>query len=157
LIELYPESDRPAELERLTRFSRGAEVQTYDDWEIDAEGVRRWYRWFDRAFIDDRGRVVEFQSVGHDITDEHRASVLTMNQADILEQVARGVPLEETLRGLAGMVEAHFPRLLCGLFLLDDDDRLRLGSAPSLPRRFANALDGVTIRSNCGSCCAAAA
>jgi diguanylate cyclase (GGDEF)-like protein/PAS domain S-box-containing protein len=157
LIDLYPEADRPGELERLARFSRGSEVQTYDDWEIDAQGARRWYRWFDRAFIDERGRVVEFQSVGHDITDEHRASVLTTNQADILEQVARGVPLEETLRGIAGMVEAHFPRLSCALYLLDDEDRLRLGAAPNLPRRFVNAVDGVTIRSSCGSCCAAAA
>ncbi len=69
-----------------------------------------WYQWTDRAFLDDEGKVVEFQSVGRDITDRRRASVLTSHQAEILEQVARGVPLDETLPTIARTVEDHFPR-----------------------------------------------
>jgi PAS domain S-box-containing protein len=32
-------------------------------------GATRWFRWSNRAVFDARGRAVEFQSVGHDVTD----------------------------------------------------------------------------------------
>ncbi|HWS45691.1 MAG TPA: EAL domain-containing protein [Acidimicrobiia bacterium] len=157
LIELHPLAMRSAELERLAGFGPGAEVQTYDDWELGADGVGRWYRWTDRAFLDERGAVVEFQSVGHDVTEEHRSAVLTTNQADILEQVARGVPLEETLDAIARTLEAHFPRLMCAVFLADPDgSRLRVGAAPHVPRRFVAELDGTVVGASAGSCGAAA-
>ena len=57
------------------------------------DGSLRWYQWTDRAFFDDAGEMVEFQSVGHDVTDQRRAAEFTVHQAAILEQVARGVPL----------------------------------------------------------------
>ena len=80
---------------------RSMAAQTYDDWEIAADGSKHWYRWVDRAFLDENGTVVEFQSVGHDINEERRATALTEHQAEILEQVARGVPLRETLQTIA--------------------------------------------------------
>ncbi len=113
LIDLHPPAAREAILGRLHAFGPGTEVQTYDEWELGADGARRCYHWIDRAFFDGAGGVVEVQSVGHDVTDERRAAVLTANQADILEQIARGVPLDETLRAIANAVEQHFPRLSC--------------------------------------------
>ena len=44
------------------------------------------------------------------MTDRRRAAVLTGQQAEILEQVARGVPLDETLATIARTFEDHFPR-----------------------------------------------
>ena len=55
LIDLHPPTARADELERLQRFGPGAEVQTYDDWELAGDGARRWYRWTDRAFLDEHG------------------------------------------------------------------------------------------------------
>ena len=58
--------------------------------------------------------------------------MLTANEAEILEQVARGVPLDETLRAIAGTFEAHFPRLSCAIFLHHPETAtLRLGAAPT--------------------------
>jgi diguanylate cyclase (GGDEF)-like protein/PAS domain S-box-containing protein len=153
LIDLRAPAERAAELARLDEFGAGAEVATYDEWEFGADGVPRWYRWTDRAFLDANGAVVEFQSVGHDVTEEHRALLLTTNQTDILEQIARGVSLDETLRAIAGTVEAHFPRLACAVFQLDFEvGTLRLGGAASLARRFATSLDGTVVRENATSC-----
>ena len=153
LIDLRAPVERAAELARLDEFGPGAEVATYDEWELGADGVRHWYRWTDRAFLDANGVVVEFQSVGHDVTEEHRALMLTANQTDILEQIARGVPLEETLRAIAGTVEAHFPRLACAVFQLDlEAGALRLDAAGSVARRFATALDGTVVRDNATPC-----
>ena len=156
LVDLHPPAERAAELERLRAFGSGSEVRTYDDWEFGSDGVRHWYRWIDRAFLDANGEVTEFQSVGHNVTEEHRAALLTTNQADILEQIARGVPLDETLRGIATTLEAHFPRLTCAVFQLDvEADALRLGAAPSLARRFATALDGAVVHEAANPCAAA--
>jgi diguanylate cyclase (GGDEF)-like protein/PAS domain S-box-containing protein len=56
-----------------------------------------------------------------DITERKRAATLTANQSRILEQIARGVRLEETLDVIAKAVEEHFPRLQCAISLNDDD------------------------------------
>src|SRR5262249_2498818 len=142
LLDLYPPAEREQESTRLAGFGSGAEVQIYDDWELGADGVRRWYRWTDRAFLDPSGAVVEFQSVGHDVTEERRATLLTMNQADILEQIARGVPLDETLRAITHTVETHFPRLSCAIFRLDDGGAsLRLGAGSQQIHRFLSTID----------------
>ena len=41
--------------------------------EVVAGGEVRWMRWSDQAIFDDQGRLVEFQSVGRDITERKRA------------------------------------------------------------------------------------
>ncbi|MGH8976522.1 MAG: PAS domain S-box protein, partial [Acidimicrobiia bacterium] len=157
LIEIFDPAERDAEIARLASFGPGNEVQTQEDWEYARGGTSHWYQWTDRAFLDAAGEVVEFQSVGRDVTDRRRATVLTGHQAEILEQVARGVPLEETLSTIACTVEDHFPELVCAVSLLNPDDMtLRLGAAPSLPGGFADAVDGVVVDAGGGSSAAAA-
>ncbi len=134
LTELRPLQARDDILERVQSFSAQNDLQTYDDWELGADGARRCYRWIDRAFLDESGALVEIQSVGHDVTDERRAAVLTANQAGILEQVARGVPLDETLNAIASTVEQHFSRLSCAVFLPDADGALRVAASPTVAR-----------------------
>jgi diguanylate cyclase (GGDEF)-like protein len=131
-------------------------VRTYVDSERAADGTQHWYRWTDRAFLDDDGHILEFQSVGHDVTEERRAAALTAHQAVILDQVARGMPLEDTLRTITLALEDHFPRWSCAVFLLDDNESLRLAVAPSLPPRLVDALDGTKVGAGAGSCGAAA-
>jgi diguanylate cyclase (GGDEF)-like protein/PAS domain S-box-containing protein len=146
LIDLFTPVERAAELERLQQFGPGNEVQTQEDWEHAQDGSVHWYHWTDRAFLDDEGNVIEFQSVGHDITERRRTAVLTSHQAEILEQVARGVPLEETLTTIARTVEDHFPRLVCALSLLAADGKsLQVGACPSLPIGFWEAIDDLPV------------
>jgi diguanylate cyclase (GGDEF)-like protein/PAS domain S-box-containing protein len=146
LIELFTPAERAAELARLTDFGPGNEVQTQEDWEHAQDGSVHWYQWTDRAFLDENGEVVEFQSVGRDVTERRRAAVLTGHQAEILEQVARGVPLDETLTTIARTVEDHFPRLACVLSLLSADGQtLQIGACPSLPSGFWEAIDDLPV------------
>ncbi|MGQ0823501.1 MAG: PAS domain S-box protein [Actinomycetota bacterium] len=146
LIDLFPSTERRPELQRLRAFGHGNEVQTQEDWELALDGSVHWYQWTDRAFLDDDGNVLEFQSVGRDVSDRRRGAVLTAHQAEILEQVARGVPLDETLTTIARTVEDHFPKLVCTITLLDEDGMtLRIGAAPSLPIRFRDAMDSLRI------------
>ena len=144
-------------LERLQSFATGDSVQTHVEREVSLDGSLRWYQWTDRAFTDSAGEVVEYQSVGHDVTDQRRAAEFTAHQAEILEQVARGVPLEETLLTIASALEGHFPRFSCAIMLLDSESStLRVGAAPTLAPRFLEGLEGTPVSAIGGSCGAAA-
>jgi diguanylate cyclase (GGDEF)-like protein/PAS domain S-box-containing protein len=157
-IDLHPPAARDAELARLGEFGPTAALRTYDNWELAVDGSRRWYRWTVRAFLDDTNEIVEFQAVGRDVTREHRAAVLTANEAQILKQVALGSSLSETLTSIARTIEEHFPKLQCAIFMLQrDGSMLRLGAAPSVSTAFVAALDGLPIGSHSGSAGAAAA
>jgi diguanylate cyclase (GGDEF)-like protein/PAS domain S-box-containing protein len=143
LLDLYPAVERSREMDRLAAFGRDLQVQTLEDWEVDAHGVLHWYQWTDRAFLDERGNVVEFQSVGRDATERRRATMLTAQQAAILEQVARGVPLDETLASIARVFEDHFPGHVGVIWLFDPErEELRLGTSPTLAGDFDGAYDG---------------
>ncbi|MDQ1520444.1 MAG: hypothetical protein QOI55_1517, partial [Actinomycetota bacterium] len=142
-LDFYPAVDRKSELERLASFGRDHQVQTMEDWELDATGALHWYQWTDRAFLDARGDVVEFQSVGRDATERHRATMLTAQQVSILEQVARGAPIDDTLTSIASMFEAQFPGRVSVIWLVDTEhDVLRLGTAPTMPADFGSAYAG---------------
>jgi PAS domain S-box-containing protein len=75
----------------------------------------------------------------------------------ILEHVARGAPLGETLTLLATAIEQHVPGSRCSILLLDHAaGTLTHGAAPSLPDAYCRAIDGVSIGPDVGSCGTAA-
>jgi diguanylate cyclase (GGDEF)-like protein/PAS domain S-box-containing protein len=158
LTDLRPASERARVLERLESFPAGESVRTHVEREVSLDGSLRWYQWTDRAFADAEGMIVEYQSVGHDVTDQRRSAEFTAHQAEILEQVARGVPLKETLETIASALEVHFPRFSCAIMLLEPEtSRLRVGAAPSLAPGFLELLDDTPVSVTAISCGAAAA
>jgi PAS domain S-box-containing protein len=99
------------------------------------------------------GEVVQFVGIMMDVTERKRAEALRDGESRILEMIARDAPLEEILEKLVLVVEAHFAGLLCSVLLLDEDGRhIRHGAAPSLPKDYANAIDGLSIGPKEGSC-----
>jgi len=72
---------------------------------------------------------------------------LLTSQAEILESVTSGVPLNESLKRLAQLSEKEIPGALVQVLMLSDDRTLRHGASPSLPESFAKALDGVATGS----------
>ena len=68
-----------------------------------------------------------------------------------------GASLNEVLRSITRLIEAHSEGMLCSIFLLDEDGlHLRYGAAANLPQAYQAATDGVCIGPNVGSCGAAA-
>src|SRR5262249_23591435 len=141
-----PASERERVLTWLGTPPGAGGVSTHVEREVSLDGSLRWYQWTDRAFLDAAGEVIEYQSVGHDVTDQRRASEFTEQQAAILEQIARGVPLEKSVRTIAGALESYFSRFSCAIMLLDADDAtLRVGAAPTLAPRFLETIDGTPV------------
>lgn len=77
-------------------------------------------------------------------------------QNHVLEMIASGVPLRETLEKLLRLTEAEMPEMLSSILLLEDNQRLRHVASPSIPAEFSKAIDGLVIGPQVGSCGTAA-
>ena len=100
---------------------------------------------------------VAWVGMNRDITGRKHAEALADGQKQVLEMIARGAPLSETLDKLLRVVEAQFDEMYCSILLLDGDGRnLRHGAAPRLPESYTRAIDGATIGADAGSCGTAA-
>jgi diguanylate cyclase (GGDEF)-like protein len=76
----------------------------------------------------------------------------------MLEGIARGISLDETLRRVCLEVEARYRGCRCSVLLADRADGvLRHIAGPNLPREFRDAIDGLPIRDGVGACGTAAA
>ena len=88
-----------------------------------------------------------------DLTERKRAEALRAGQHRLLEMIAQGAPLQQTLDQLMLLIEAQSPGAQCALLLLDHDGRrMRCASGPSLPAPYLAALDGMEIGPTVGSC-----
>jgi signal transduction histidine kinase/CheY-like chemotaxis protein len=97
-----------------------------------------------------------FRQATAELAERKRTEALLGAQKGLLEQIARGSALPEVLDALTRMVESHSEGALCSILLLDEEGRLRHGSAPSLPPSYSAALEGVRIGPSVGSCGTAA-
>ncbi|TSA41574.1 MAG: PAS domain S-box protein, partial [Verrucomicrobiales bacterium] len=92
-----------------------------------------------------------------DITARKESEFLLANQKRVLELIASGTALSQTLTELCHAVETQCPGARCSILLLDEDGlHLRHGAAPSLPDSYNKAVDGLAIGSSAGSCGTAA-
>jgi PAS domain S-box-containing protein len=91
-----------------------------------------------------------------DITERKRTETLNRLQQEVLEMIADGRPMAQTLEALVRLIETQASDLLCSVLLLDRDGiHFRHGAAPSLPAEYLAAVDGAAIGPNVGSCGAA--
>ncbi|WP_035348071.1 PAS domain S-box protein [Edaphobacter aggregans] len=104
---------------------------------------------------DETGKILKWYGVLTDIEDRKRAETLIAGEKRILELVAKGEALPEILDSLCRLVEEQASGALTSILLVEGD-RLIHGSAPSLPKAYTEAIDGVLIGPCAGSCGTAA-
>lgn len=101
-----------------------------------------------------RERLAEFERVK---AEAARTETLLAGRNRVLERLAAGAPLEETLLLLVQVAEQVEPDMTASVLLLDrDSGRLHHGAAPSLPDFFNEAVDGILAGPAAGSCGTAA-
>jgi len=138
------------------RLLTGMSVSQYETTQLTKDGRPVELLLNAIALWDEEGNVVGLTGTASDITDLKRAETLLARQNQILEMIASGVPLKKILEALIQLVEEQSGQILCSFLLLDQEDKLRLGAAPSLPELYNQAIDGTPIGSNVGSCGTAA-
>ncbi|MFP5517511.1 MAG: putative bifunctional diguanylate cyclase/phosphodiesterase [Alphaproteobacteria bacterium] len=84
--------------------------------------------------------------------ERERAEAVARLQQDVLELVAAGRSLKQVLDFLCRQVEACAPEVTCSVMLRDDQNRMRVAAAPSLPTAYTAAIDGLAIGPEVGCC-----
>ncbi|MEO8135450.1 MAG: EAL domain-containing protein [Betaproteobacteria bacterium] len=86
-----------------------------------------------------------------------RVSGLDQGQIRVLEMIAAGAPLAETLEALVRVIESEVPGMIGSILLLDKAGRrLRHGVAPALPETVRKLIDGLKVGPVAASCGTAA-
>jgi PAS domain S-box-containing protein len=103
------------------------------------------------------GRFIGYIGTITDVTARLHAEFVLEAQNRVLEMIAKGAPLRDTLTTLLRFVEDQAPGMLSSILLLDPDGiHVRHGAAPSLPEAYLSAVDGLSIGESAGSCGTAA-
>jgi PAS domain S-box-containing protein len=116
------------------------------------------YRWFLHRAVplrDENGTILKWYGISTDIDDRKRAEALLTGEKRILEMLAKGDPLAQILDSLCRLVEEQASGVLTSILLVEGN-RLRHGGAPSLPKAYTDAIDGVAFGPSTGSCGTAA-
>lgn len=92
-----------------------------------------------------------------EIAERQWTEALLDSQKSVLEMIATGAPLPESLTALVRLIEKQAPGMLGSILLIDKLKRHFCGGvAPSLPPAYANAIYGLPIGPRAGSCGTAA-
>lgn len=95
--------------------------------------------------------------INRDISERKESEIIIQGQKQVLEMVALGKPLSETLDVLLKMVERICPEMFCSIVLLDrKGDRVRSVIGPRLGNEFLRAYENLRIGEGQGSCGTAA-
>lgn len=88
-----------------------------------------------------------------DTTDHWVVEERLRVRSKMLEMVAKSSALDDILQVIVEQIQQESPLSLCSILLFDKvEKRLFLGSAPHLPDFYNQAVDGIKIGMNVGSC-----
>ncbi len=121
------------------------------------DGRALWVMLSTTPIIDVDGHYAGALATITDITERKREEIVRRGQNEVLEMVGSDAPLADVLNGLAQMIEEQDRDLACTILLLDTKGKhLHHGAAPSLPKSYCQAIDGIAIGPEVGSCGTAA-
>ncbi|MDX8392747.1 MAG: PAS domain S-box protein [Mariprofundaceae bacterium] len=97
------------------------------------------------------GKLLGLIGVYRDITERHRVETLNNRTSEILEMIATGEPVSSIYDAIALMYEARNPGMRCSMLELKNK-KLMHGGAPSLPKAYCAAVNGLKHGPDVGSC-----
>ena len=141
----------------LERIRRGERVEHYETVRRRKDGTLLDISLSVSPIRDAAGNVVGASKIARDITQRKRVSALIVCQKEALEMAATGTPLMQTLGFLAREIENQSRQgAVVAIHVLDETGTCFVNTAaPGLPRSYAEAVDGMEIRSAVGPCCSA--
>lgn len=150
--ELYAEMDPAEGAEHVALLTAH---QPFSDFVYKVRFSSRvfWVSISGEPLFDDERNFKGYRGTGRNITERKKAELLRRGQGTVLEMIATSMPLEQVLDSLMVLIEAQLEGMTASILLLDDDGlHLRHGASPSLPQAYTQAIDGVRIGPQAGSC-----
>jgi PAS domain S-box-containing protein len=87
-----PVEDRALIREHLGSLTPGNPVATISHRVVLPDGSVQWQRWSDRAIFDDQDRIIEYQSVGRDITEQKTVEEALRNSVTLQREIIDHLP-----------------------------------------------------------------
>jgi PAS domain S-box-containing protein len=151
LLDLVAPEERMAEYQNNARLLSGGSKVEMETTRRRKDGVRLDVSMTASPVL--TAGPIEGYIIYRDITERKRAEALLGGEKRLLEMIAKGEPLLQTLDALCRLVEETAMGSLCSVLLVDPNGRqLRSGAAPSLPLDYTQSLDGRLIELGIGPC-----
>jgi len=154
-ITVHPE-------DMLTAMRAFEQMQATGKSEAEIRGVKKdrsvfWKQMLLVRIIQPDGKVLGHHCFMRDITSRKQNELLLEGQKAVLETIAAGASLQETLDTIARFIETRADETFASILLLSDDGHhLQSGASPSLPAEFTRSIDNLEIGPMAGACGAAA-
>lgn len=157
-LQLHPEKvGRVFFDDEQTLMAEGRALVDIKDRIVLPDGREKWFSSSKFPIFNASGESVGLFGISRDITERQRNESLKAGQNQILKQIVSGVPLSEVLETLVLMIEGQLDEMSGSVMLLDaDGDRIVSAAGPNLPESYLQAIDGIEIGPNVGSCGTAA-
>ena len=121
------------------------------------DGSEHWISASGRVYTHPDGTLRGMGGITQDITERKRGERDEAMRSRVLALLAKGTPLPRVLEAIVAYVEDAKPSCLASILLLDEaGQHLLHGAAPSLPAFYNQAMHGLAIGPDVGSCGAAA-
>ncbi|HEY6889094.1 MAG TPA: GAF domain-containing protein, partial [Solirubrobacter sp.] len=130
---------------------------------VTSEAPRRWgedARMVIRELADAVSNEISLRMVAGDLRRAREELLAREGLLDshgrVREMVATGEDLESVLTELVHIIERHDPSVRGSVMLLQPDNTLRTGAAPHVARDYLDAIEGIPVGPDVGTCGAAA-
>jgi diguanylate cyclase (GGDEF)-like protein/PAS domain S-box-containing protein len=111
---MIPENDRDKIRKYCAELALHPAIHEYEHQATAADGTVRWQAWSDIPILDLSGRLLEFQSIGRDITERRQAEEELRESEERLRQIIEQMPYPVEIcdpSGTAKMVNQAFLKL----------------------------------------------
>jgi len=124
---------------------------------VDARGKVKWLSTTKLPLRNSDGEIIGLAGVARDMTERKQAELMRNGQTRILEMVASNASLDDVLHQLTTFAESQLEGIAVSILILNPKEQtLHHGAAPSLPASYRQAIEGVRIGPDVGSCGTAA-
>ena len=150
---IHPEDVQPTVDVIENNLKRGKKVSEFENRYRTKSDEYRWFSWTAHPNVAD-GLIY---AIARDVTDSKHTALLLAGEKRILEIIATSNSQDGGLTELVNFIESLSDGMICSILLLDNDGvHLRHGASVSLPEEYNQAVDGLKIGPNKGSCGTAA-
>lgn len=143
----------PADTSAMHQALLAGKSQHFEKLTQSKTGERSWSAIHVNPIMDEQAILTHACCVMTDITEPKMHEVL---QHKVLEAMVYETPLSEIMTKICTEVERIAPEVIPSILAIDENKCLRPLAAPSLPKAYCDALEGLEIGPKVGSCGTAA-